>query len=66
MMTLENGDEYEGEWDELNRKDGKGILISPDGSKYEGYWKEDKAYGRGRLYHANGDIYEGEFKDDKA
>ena len=66
MMTLENDAEYVGEWDELDRKDGKGILISADGSKYEGYWKEDKANGRGRLTYANGDVYEGEWKDDKA
>lgn len=25
LMTLDNGAEYEGEWDELGRKDGKGI-----------------------------------------
>ena len=25
MMTLDNGAEYEGEWDELGRKDGRGI-----------------------------------------
>ena len=56
MMTLENGDEYVGEWDELNKKNGKGIKTSRDGSKYEGYWKEDKANGRGRLTHANGDV----------
>ena len=30
-----------------------------DGSKYEGYWKNDKANGKGRLIHADGDVYEG-------
>ena len=38
---------------------GFGILIWPDGSKYVGYWKHDKANGKGRLIHSEGDIYEG-------
>jgi hypothetical protein len=37
-----------------------------DGSCYEGYWKNDMAYGRGRLIHADGDVYEGEWLNDKA
>lgn len=37
-----------------------------DGSRYEGYWKQDKANGRGRLIHADGDVYEGDWKDDKS
>lgn len=64
LMTLDNGKKYEGEWDELGRKDGEGILIWPDGSLYEGYWKADKAHGRGRLIHANGDVYTGDWRDD--
>ncbi len=38
----------------------------PDGSKYEGIWRGDKANGKGRLIHADGDVYEGEWMDDKA
>jgi hypothetical protein len=30
-----------------------------DGSRYEGYWKSDKACGVGKLIHPDGDIYEG-------
>ena len=66
QMTLDNGAEYEGEWDEMGRKDGRGVQIWVDGSLYEGYWKADKANGRGRLIHADGDVYNGEWKDDKA
>lgn len=40
-VTLKNGAEYEGEWDSKGRKNGKGIMIYPDGSQYEGYWKND-------------------------
>ena len=64
-MTLDNGAKYEGEWDELSRKDGKGIQIWVDGSLYEGYWKADKANGLGRLKHASGDLYEGNWENGK-
>jgi len=33
-----------------------------DGSKFEGYFKRNKANGRGRLVNANGEIYEGDWK----
>jgi hypothetical protein len=66
MITLDNGDEYEGEWDMEGRKDGKGVQIFVDGSLHEGYWKNDKANGKGRLIHAFGDVYEGNWKEDKA
>jgi hypothetical protein len=66
LMSLENGAQYEGEWDEMGLKHGRGLQIWADGSLYEGYWKADKANGRGRLIHADGDVYHGEWKDDKA
>jgi hypothetical protein len=31
---------------------------------YEGWFKNNKAFGKGRLIHANGDFYEGEWVDD--
>ena len=42
-------------------RDGRGIQIWLDGSRYEGYWKNNKANGHGRLIHADGDVYEGEW-----
>jgi hypothetical protein len=47
-------------------KEGRGIEIWPDGSIYEGWWKDDKPNGKGREIKANGDIYDGNWKDDKA
>lgn len=47
-------------------RDGRGIQVWQDGSRYEGYWKNNKANGFGRLIHADGDVYEGEWRDDKA
>merc|ERR1712032_630871 len=58
---------YYGEWDsKKNKRHGRGIQIWPDGSRYEGYWKDDKANYQGSLMHADGDLYEGEWLDDKA
>jgi hypothetical protein len=42
-------------------REGRGIQIWRDGSRYEGYWKNNRANGRGRLIHADGDVYEGEW-----
>ena len=47
-------------------RQGRGIQIWLDGSRYEGYWVNNKANGRGRLIHADGDVYEGEWLNDKA
>lgn len=47
-----NGIIYSGEWNVSEEtKDGRGIQVWPDGSKYEGYWKNNQANGQGRLVH---------------
>jgi len=40
-----------------NQRDGLGVQLWPDGSKYEGMWKDGKCSGKGRMTHANGDVY---------
>ena len=58
---------YIGQWNiKTKQKEGKGCQLWQDGSKYEGYWRNNMANGQGRLVHCNGDIYEGHWKDDKA
>ena len=47
-------------------RDGYGHQLWPDGSRYEGAWKNDKANGNGKLIHADGDVYEGDWMNDKA
>jgi hypothetical protein len=42
---------------------GYGTQIWPDGAKYEGYWKNNKAHGRGKFWHVDGDIFEGRLTD---
>lgn len=67
-VTLDNGVEYEGQWNtKENKRHGRGIQTWPDGSFYEGYWKHDKINGRGRyICGGDGSVYEGYFKDEKA
>ena len=63
---LENGAVYKGQWTKNDERQGRGIMVWNDGSKYVGYWYNDMANDRGRLIHADGDIYEGEWINDKA
>lgn len=67
ITRIETGAFYRGQWNKYtNQREGKGTQIWPDGSIYEGTWKNDKANGRGRLIHADGDFYDGDWVDDKA
>lgn len=65
-FLVKDGAKYSGQVVDENVREGKGVLIWPDGSRYDGYWKDDRANGRGRLIHADGDVYEGEWLNDKA
>lgn len=51
---------YAGGWNYLGKKEGFGTYIKADGSKYTGFWCEDKIQGRGRYIDKNGNYYEGE------
>ena len=62
---LDNGNEYEGEWDEEGKRDGRGVLHWVDGGIYEGYFANDMANGLGRMIHADGDMYDGNWVNDK-
>ena len=62
---LDDGNEYEGEWSEEGKRDGRGVLFWVDGGIYEGYWANGMCNGLGRMIHADGDIYEGNWADDK-
>ena len=64
-MVLKNGSIYEGEWNKKGNHHGKGTLITEDGSKLTGIFKEGTLEGLGRIIHATGLLYEGEFKDGK-
>jgi hypothetical protein len=52
---------YYGQWSFLGKKQGYGIFVKPDGSKYEGFWYNDRIDGKGRYIDINGNYYEGNF-----
>lgn len=41
-QEVEDGAEYEGEWNQEGQRDGFGIQTWPDGERYEGQWRNDK------------------------
>ncbi len=47
-------------------REGRGVMIFPDGSIYEGDWVKDKQEGYGRFIHIDGDVYMGQWKENKA
>jgi hypothetical protein len=66
-VEYENKSIYFGEWNTItDQRHGRGIQCWMDGSRYEGYWKNDRANVKGILYHADGDVYDGEWLQDKA
>ena len=40
-------------------------MTYPNGTKYEGGWKDGTYHGQGTMTYSNGDTYEGEWKDGK-
>ena len=66
-QIVDNGAQYYGYWNaDTDEREGCGVMIWEDGSRYDGSWRQNKANGAGRLIHADGDIYEGNWLDDKA
>eukprot|EP00829_Urostomides_striatus_P002460 TRINITY_DN1265_c0_g2_i2.p2 TRINITY_DN1265_c0_g2~~TRINITY_DN1265_c0_g2_i2.p2 ORF type:complete len:179 (+),score=47.64 TRINITY_DN1265_c0_g2_i2:3-539(+) len=67
IVTDENGCQYYGFWKEVtNEKDGYGVMIKLDGSRYDGCWKTNQFNGYGRMIHTSGDIYDGNWVNGKA
>ena len=65
---MSNGTLYTGQFSQQNPdvREGFGVQIWPDGSKYIGQWHLGKASGFGRFILADGDAYQGEWVGDKA
>jgi hypothetical protein len=66
QILYPNGSVYIGYFNPDWEREGYGIYILEDGSKYEGTFQKNKMWGRGRLISIQGDYFEGEFKEDKA
>ena len=65
-IQLTNDAVYNGEWNTVGEREGRGTQIWKDGSKFEGYWRTDRVVGHGRLIHHSGDTYTGEWKNEMA
>eukprot|EP00913_Durusdinium_trenchii_P025110 g23570.t1 len=46
--------------------DGYNYKVFPDGSRYEGQWKDGLKHGKGRFTYPDGDVYDGVWQDGKA
>ena len=55
-----NGGVFTGNWQ--SNLPAKGKLVLPDGTSYEGDWKDDQFSGVGTINFANGDNYQGEWR----
>ena len=64
-IKLQNGETYLGSIQD-NKRYGIGRCVWPDGSVYEGEWKNDRFEGQGRMIFKEGDFYTGDFIDGKA
>ena len=47
-------------------REGYGVQEWTDGGRYEGYWKNDKSWGKGVYKSPNGDVYDGNWENDMA
>ena len=56
-ILLNDGSIYYGSWNIYGLKHGYGILIRKQGSKYEGFFENDKLCGRGRYIDSQGAFY---------
>jgi hypothetical protein len=55
----EEGTIYKENWNMQGKKHGYGILVTKEGSKYEGFWKNDQLEGLGRFIEIRGNYYDG-------
>ena len=62
-----NSNNYTGEWlKNSETRQGRGVLYNADGSKYDGYFYNNRYHGKGKLTYLTKDnqvrIYRGEFE----
>lgn len=58
ILTCDNGNSYEGDWNK-DKRDGRGIARYSSGDVYDGEWTRGKRQGHGIMYIAAGDTYIG-------
>jgi hypothetical protein len=55
----DEGSIYKGDWNIQGKKHGYGVLVTKEGSKFEGFWKNDQLDGIGRFIEKKGNYYDG-------
>jgi hypothetical protein len=55
---------YQGSFDSYGKRDGQGKMTWPDGSFYEGTWKNNLRDGLGQYMLSSGYVYKGQWKND--
>jgi hypothetical protein len=58
-ILYDDGSIYYGYYNKFWEREGYGVYILPDGSKYQGFFKNNRMNGRGRLVGIDGDYFEG-------
>jgi hypothetical protein len=58
-IQYDDGSIYYGYYNKFWEREGYGVLILQDGSKYQGFFRGNRMNGRGRLVGIGGDYYEG-------
>lgn len=61
LIRFNNGDIYQGYFNEKNQKDGYGEYIKTNGFTYKGLWKDDKIGDYGAFIEPNGNYFKGHF-----
>eukprot|EP00042_Codosiga_hollandica_P008881 m.20429 g.20429 ORF g.20429 m.20429 type:complete len:150 (+) comp31971_c0_seq1:72-521(+) len=64
-VVYDDGDQYKGDWSADGKREGLGIVIFADGTRYNGAFVGGLCAGLGVLTFSDNSKYEGEFKNGK-
>ena len=60
--TYDDGRVYTGQRDGKGKINGKGLMVWPNGDRYDGMWVKGNQEGEGTYYWASGLVYSGQWK----
>jgi hypothetical protein len=63
-MLFQDGSVYDGQW-EADKIHGRGVYISTNGDRYEGFFYLGMKEGYGSIFYRNGNSYQGQWKQDQ-
>ena len=59
--SVEDGGEYEGDYDDEGKRNGSGTMRFRSGEVYEGQWVGGQCEGEGQFTYSNGNVYSGQW-----